>query len=194
MNNILQFKISLNDSRPPIWRRVQIAYTSSFLDLHAVIQDAMGWEDCHLHSFSFEDKKTRERIIIGPPDEESFFEVLPEKQTLVKDWFSDQLPQCVYNYDFGDDWHHKVLLEKTLPAEPGIKYPRCIKGKRACPPEDSGGVWGYEYKLEILRNSKHQEHQMVSEWMGKNFDPEKFDVKDIVFESSDVHDVSDRID
>jgi len=85
----------------------------------------------------------------------------------------------LYEYDFGDGWEHELLVEKILPAEPGVGYPRCLKGKRACPPEDVGGVWGYADFLEIMRDPNHPEHEDMLEWVGGEFDPEVFDLEEV---------------
>ena len=90
-------------------------------------------------------------------------------------------PSAHYTYDFGDDWVHKIKFEKILTREKNIDYPICIKGKRACPPEDCGGIWGYEDLLEIINNPKHEEYEEMLEWLGGEFDPEHFDVKEIRF-------------
>ena len=82
-----------------------------------------------------------------------------------------------YQYDFGDDWEHVIKIEKTMPAEPKTKYPRCIDGKRACPPEDCGGAYGYETLLETIQDRNHDEHAEMLEWVGGKFDPEKFSAK-----------------
>jgi hypothetical protein len=85
----------------------------------------------------------------------------------------------VYEYDFGDGWEHEILVEKILQSEPGVRYPVCLAGKRACPPEDCGGVWGYESLLEALRDPEHPEHNDMLEWIGEDFDPEAFDLDSI---------------
>jgi hypothetical protein len=82
----------------------------------------------------------------------------------------------VYEYDFGDGWEHDIVVEKILPPEPGVVYPRCIKGKWACPPEDVGGIWGYSSFLVIMEDPKHPEHESMLEWIGGSFDPEAFDL------------------
>lgn len=191
-NNILQLKITLKHIRPPIWRRIQITDDNNFLALHAAIQDAFGWEDYHLHHFIFETDKTKPRKFsqfIGPPSDENFVEYIPEKQTLVKDWLDQEGKQCLYEYDFGDGWEHTVLLEKILPVEAGATYPRCVAGKRACPPEDSGGIPGYEYKLDILKHPRSKYYKETLEWIGEDFDPERFSPNEVVFQDVDVHDV-----
>ena len=85
----------------------------------------------------------------------------------------------VYEYDFGDSWEHKILLEKILPYDSKIVLPVCLKGKRACPPEDCGGIWGYEELLVTISDSKHPDHEDMLEWLGGNFDPEEFDLEEI---------------
>jgi hypothetical protein len=84
-----------------------------------------------------------------------------------------------YEYDFGDSWEHKILLEKILPFDTKTALPVCIKGKRACPPEDCGGIWGYEELLEAISNPKHPDHENMLEWLGGEFDPEEFDLEEI---------------
>ena len=81
-----------------------------------------------------------------------------------------------YEYDFGDGWLHNLLVEKVLEPEPGQQYPVCIKGRRACPPEDVGGVWGYDTFLEAIQNPDHPDHNMYTEWIGGEFDPTEFDL------------------
>ena len=88
-----------------------------------------------------------------------------------------------YVYDFGDNWEHTVKLEKILPRQEGIPYPKCTDGKRACPPEDCGGSWGYEDFLKAITNPKHREHKEMLDWVGGSFDPEHFDIKEVVFEN-----------
>ena len=83
----------------------------------------------------------------------------------------------LYEYDFGDCWQHRIVVEKVLPPEPGAAYPRCTAGKRACPPEDVGGVWGYEEFLEAIRDPAHEEHEAMREWGGEEFDPESCDLR-----------------
>ena len=84
-----------------------------------------------------------------------------------------------YEYDFGDSWDHTLLVEKILPPQEGVRYPLCLKGKRACPPEDVGGVWGYENFLEVSRNPDHDEHEEYLTWVGGEFDPEAFDLEEV---------------
>ncbi len=192
---VIQLKISLNGAKPPIWRRIQLPQDATFLDLHAAIQDAMGWADGHLHEFSFEQKSSKRPILIGPPNPDSMFETHAEKKELVCNWLGSKWKQCIYTYDFGDNWDHTVLFEKTLPAEPGVTYPRCIAGKRACPPEDSGGIWGYKHTLEVLADPSHPEYAETREWLEleddeETPDSEYFDPNSIIFYPSKEHDIA----
>ena len=121
-DRVYQFKITLKGVKPPIWRRIQVPEPYTFWDLHVAIQDAMGWEDYHLHEFELVDPSTGMKMEIGIPDEE----ILPGwKQKIVK-WFSMENQVAKYTYDFGDNWEHAVKLEKILPRDDNINYPICI--------------------------------------------------------------------
>ncbi len=183
--NIRQFKIVLEDTRPTIWRRVQVPENYSFWDLHVAIQDAMGWADCHLHQFETIVPRPGNIEYIGIPDKEGYMEVAAGWKEKVSDWFSlDKRKIMRYVYDFGDSWNHKITLEEILPKEEKTKYPVCVAGVRACPPEDCGGIWGYYDLLEITNNPKHKEYKDMMEWLGgEKFDPEEFDAAEIEFDS-----------
>jgi hypothetical protein len=186
-NQVFQFKITLKGIKPPIWRRIQVPEIYTFWDLHVAIQDAMGWDDYHFHEFEMVEPSTglRENIGIPAPDEVFGREVLPGWEEKIADFFSMENRTASYVYDFGDGWEHKIQLEKILPRDKDIKYPICIKGKRACPPEDCGGIWGYTELLEIIRNPEHEEHEEMMEWLGGKFDPEHFDTADVGFDDPD---------
>ncbi len=176
---VYQFKITLKGSKPPIWRRIQVPANYRFWDLHVAIQDAMGWQDCHLHQFFLNHPKTGWPLEIGLLEEDPDFTGIKLK---ISDHFTLENPQATYWYDFGDDWYHTVKLEKILPADPQKVYPTCIAGKMACPLEDSGGLWGYYEKLEILKDPKNPYYEDVVEWMGDDYDPEDFDPAEVVFD------------
>ena len=142
MSNIYQMKVTLMDSKPPIWRRIQVPSDISLSKLHHILQAVMGWTDSHLHQFVAGDK------IYGVPDPDYGFEVINERRVKLSQMAKGEKAKFRYEYDFGDNWQHQLLVEKVLPAEPGVHYPRCLTGKRACPPEDCGGVWGYSTFLE----------------------------------------------
>ncbi len=186
-NQVYQFKITLEDTKPPIWRRILVPETYTFWDLHVAIQDVMDWVDYHLHLFEVVDPSTRIKAEIGIPVEEfeEYKETLPGWKEKIADWFTMENRKADYVYDFGDNWAHKIELEKIIPREKGVKYPLCVKGKRACPPEDCGGVWGYEEFLVAIKDPEHEEHEEMLEWIGGEFDPEHFDVKEISFDDPD---------
>lgn len=187
-NQVYQFKITLKDIKPPIWRRIQVPETYTFWDLHVAIQDAMGWVDYHLHQFELIDPRTGIKREIGIPDDEFDYgiEILSGWRQKIANWFSMENKLADYRYDFGDNWRHEVKLERILPRDQNAKYPICIDGTRACPPEDCGGTWGYKDLLEILKNPSHKEYAEKLIWVGGEFDPEYFDVKEVIFDDPDI--------
>lgn len=182
--NIYQFKIVLENTKPTIYRRIQVPGNYTFWDLHVAIQSAMGWTDCHLHQFETMELKPGNIKYIGIPDEEEYMEVAAGWEEKISDWFSlDSRKAMRYVYDFGDNWSHKITLEKILPEEEKTKYPICIAGANACPLEDCGGVWGYYDMLEVMNNPKHKKYKDTMEWLcDEKIDPEEFDIADIDFE------------
>ena len=185
-NHVYQFKITLGGSKPPIWRRIQVPETYTFWDIHVAIQDAMGWLGYHLHEFEVVNPSTGLKQTIGTPDDDSGSSVLLDRRQKIADYFSMANESAYYVYDFGDAWEHEILLEKILPREKGVEYPICIKGKRACPPEDSGGIWGYGELLEIIKDPQHEEYEEMLEWLGgDDFDPKYFDVNAVNFRDPD---------
>ncbi len=169
---VYQFKVMLNGIRPPVWRRILVSDKSTLLDLHNVIQDVFGWLDYHLHEFTIND------ICYGDQADDEFgeFHIQDEAKVKLRKLNLKEGSRFSYEYDFGDSWGHTLILEKILPLEKGMKLPQCIKGKRACPPEDVGGAWGYEGFLEAIRDPHHEDHASFLEWIGGEFDPEAFDL------------------
>jgi hypothetical protein len=183
--NVYQFHILLERTKPRVWRRIQVPENYTMWDLHVAIQDAMGWDDCHLHEFRTIEKRPGRIERIGIPDDYGYGnEAIPGWEQDVKDWFVlDKRPAMNYEYDFGDGWHHKITLEKILPIEKGVKYPICIDGKNMCPFEDSGGIWGFYEKIDILKNPEHELYEEIHDWMGDDqIDLTKFDYEDIIFD------------
>lgn len=143
--------------------------------LHHLIQATFGWEDYHMWSF----EAGRERY--GVADRDLGIRSAASKR------LGDVAPivgsRLGYTYDFGDNWEHDILVEAVETAEPGTAYPRCLTGRRACPPEDCGGVWGYDYLIEILADPNHDEHEERLEWLGlettDQFDPAAFDPTEV---------------
>lgn len=183
-NQVYQFKISLNDIAPVIWRRIHVPAQYSFWDLHVAIQDAMGWQDYHLHLFSIKRPHAHRVTEIGIPDENyDDITILPSWETDLWNYFTHLGVTALYTYDFGDNWRHDVLLEGELLKEQGVKYPRCLGGEGKCPPEDCGGISGYFEFLEAVLNPFHPEHHRMVEWCGCHYDPNDFDYKKVTFEN-----------
>ena len=170
---VYQLKVTLKDSKPPIWRRIQVTSNISLAKLHQILQTVMGWTDSHLHQF------VAGQTYYGTPAPEFDFEVKDERRVKLSQVAPDVKKKIVYEYDFGDSWEHEIVVEKVLEPEPRVHYPICLAGKRACPPEDCGGVWGYETFLEAIRDPRHPEHEEMLEWIGGSFDPEEFDLEAI---------------
>ncbi|MEW5920361.1 MAG: plasmid pRiA4b ORF-3 family protein [Bacillota bacterium] len=181
---VYQLKITLQEIEPPIWRRVLVPSGITFYKLHKIIQVAFGWQDYHLFDFNFGD------VVVHIPDpdyapEELYggAKELNAKRTKIDDLLGGR-KRCVYTYDFGDNWRHEVDLEKILPAEEGRRYPVCVDGARHRPPEDVGGVPGYEEFLRIISDPGHPEHDDYLVWAekdtsGKKFDPEYFYINEV---------------
>jgi hypothetical protein len=165
-----QIKITLQGSKPPIWRRVVVPAGLGLELFHYVIQEAMGWGDCHLHQFDIDG----ESFVGRAPDGSRMDEMDGEDETKYRlcDVIDREKQKFHYEYDFGDGWRHALLVEKTIPGpqKPPIV---CLAGKGRCPPEDCGGIWGYYETLKIVNDASHPEHEEILDWMGE-IDPEEF--------------------
>lgn len=166
-----QLKLSLVGAKPPIWRRLLVKDDTDLHRLHLIIQDAMGWRNCHLYQFEIDEARYAE------PFEDDFVEddQEPASKTRLGDLDLREGDSFVYNYDFGDDWYHEIEIEQVAPVEKNGEFPRCLAGRRACPPEDCGGIHGYDSMLSALRSRSHPERAQWLEWIGRNWDPEAFD-------------------
>ena len=168
-----QIKITLIGSKPPIWRTVLVPGDIKLDALHIVIQVAMGWTDSHLHQF------IANKQFYGMLDDDLDMDVEDETKYKLSQLLTKEKDSLVYEYDFGDSWEHKILLEKILPFDANIALPVCLKGKRACPPEDCGGVWGYEELINTLSDPKNPDYEEMMEWLDGEFDPEAFDLEEV---------------
>lgn len=169
---IYQLKVTLQEIEPPIWRRFQVRSGITFAELHNTLQVVMGWWNYHLHLFtigSLEITDRRTLAELGPIG-------IPDDTARLLDHINQEGATFTYEYDFGDSWQHEVVLERILPVEEKAIYPCCLAGERACPPEDCGGVFGYEELLDVLGNRQHPEYEQYREWAGGSFDPEAFDL------------------
>jgi len=169
-----QLKVTLKGIRPPIWRRILTESTMPLPAFHLTLQVVMGWDNAHLHQF------TQDGKIYSIRDPEfNLPGTLDESQYRLHQLLKKEKDHLVYEYDFGDGWEHHVVLEKILPYDPDQPLPLCIKGKRACPPEDVGGVWGYTNFLEALTDPAHPDHDDYRSWVGDSFDPLAFELEEV---------------
>jgi len=181
---LYQLKITLFDTQPKIWRRILIPTSATFWDLHSAIQDVFKWNDSHLHMFLYDDKAFKKSMIFGIPfDGEKT--TLPSWKHKISKYLNLEEPCLKYVYDLGDDWIHMVEVENILPAEKDVAYPVCVGGKRNSPPDDCGGVRGYEEMMEILSDPADEEYEDTKEWIdsatGGNYAPEHFDPTEVKF-------------
>lgn len=194
-----QLKVTVKGVRPPVWRRIVVPGRFDLEELHWAIQIAMGWTNSHLHQFVFKvpPEPIRptdvarwmsgaadalrmaairgERVFSDPSFE--LEDVEDEARVRLDELGLSERDKFLYEYDFGDDWDHDVLVEKITPFERGATYPRCLAGRRRCPPEDCGGPWGYAEMLAALADVAHERHREFVEWIGADFDPEGFDLE-----------------
>jgi len=194
-----ELKITLNGSKPPIWRCIAVASDIRLSNLHKVIQTVMGWDNYHLHQFVIpcsRPKPTREYL--ASLDFQKRYEVLAltrdscwsdprmeldgaedERKVSLQELAPTVGSKLIYEYDFGDGWKYMIEAVKIGPPTEGMKYPVCLSGQLACPPEDCGGIWGYYGKLEILKNPKYGDYEDILEWMGEDCNPEYFNIEEI---------------
>lgn len=165
-----QLKITLQGLRPPIWRRVLVAGDTTLARLHDIIQIVMGWTDSHMHAFEIQGAAYSLPEIAGELDFKD------SRRVKLSQFITGEKFTFRYDYDFGDSWEHQILVEKILPPDPAQPLPVCLKGVRAGPPEDVGGVWGYVQFLEAISDPQHPEHADYVAWIDGDFDPAAFDL------------------
>jgi len=170
MNKILKLRITILDIMPEIWREILIENDITFEELHKIIQIAFDWTNSHLYGFNING------TLFSVPDEEYESDDLDVKNKITEFLFSKG-QKCIYTYDFGDNWEHEIEIIDILNREK-IQYPKCIAGKRNCPPEDCGSIPGYEGIIEALKSKNKSEHQDLLEWLG-DYDLEKFNIDEV---------------
>jgi len=176
--DVYEIKVTLRDTRPPVWRRILVQGNLTLGPLHTVLQVAMGWQGGHMHMFRVGGKSYGDQEY-EMDDGESITDGDQNSVTVAKA-FKAGKARVVYEYDFGDSWEHDLKVVKVHPPEsaPGFG-PACIAGARACPPEDVGGTPGYEHFLEVMADPSHEEYKDLSGWIGGKFDPERFDMDEV---------------
>jgi len=174
LREIYQLKITLKDIRPPIWRRFLVEANIKLDAFHDILQIVMGWRNCHMHAF------VSGTIIYSDIDPEfGLDDAEDESKVKLSSLLKREGDKLRYEYDFGDGWEHTVVVEKILPFTLEQPLPFCLKGKRACPPEDCGGAWGYQNLLEIIKDTKHEEYDDWIEWLPPDFNAEAFSISAI---------------
>lgn len=165
---VFHLLVTLCDVSPLVWRRVQVPGGYTLDRVHRVIQYAMGWQDCHLHSFEING------VQYGEPDPDGDLLLRDELETRL-DAVATKGARFRYTYDFGDWWEHDVVVEDVSLPEPDLRYPICSDGASACPPEDVGGALGYAEFLAAVADPAHSRHLEMHSWIGRKFDPVAFD-------------------
>jgi hypothetical protein len=174
---VLQLKITLLGTMPPIWRRLLVPADFTLAQLHDVLQAAMGWHACHMHEFSagrrhFGKPNPEDRLMGMPPVEN-------ERMVRLSSLLGRVGAKVVYTYAMGDSWEHGIVLEKRLPVDPDRAYPVCTGGERACPPEDCGGIGGFYDLLDALGDPTHEQHDELLDWVGGDYDPDAFSIVEV---------------
>ncbi len=168
LHYIYQLRIELRGIQPPVWRRLVVRNSANLGEIHAYLQIAMGWQDCHLHQFVCAD------VAYGKSEE-----LKNEKDYRISQLLKSEGDSLLYEYDFGDGWQHEVKLERISPFNTKQEFPLCVGGKRAAPPEDIGGVPGYEMCLQALANRDDPENEDILKFVAEDFDPDYFDMDDV---------------
>ena len=172
-DSIYQLKVTLEGSNPSIWRKIQVPGKFSLYKLHQALQIAMGWTDSHLHQFTIHGDN------YSIPGEYDLAPVIDERKHALWKIIPYEKMHFSYEYDFGDGWTHLIEVEKVLPHDPKFKRPVCLDGARACPPEDIGGIGGYEYFQKAIADPGHEEHDSYADWIDADFNPEAFDLAEV---------------
>lgn len=180
---ILQLKVMLKGTKPPIWRRLLVRSDLTLEQLHHIIQAAFGWSGGHLHQFRVGGWGGVEYGPVGP--EFDFGDPMPldESSVDIGELLAAEKDALTYIYDFGDDWQHAVTVEKVLPYDGGAPAVRCTGGRGAAPVDDCGGVWGWQEMVTAANDPSHERHDEYREWLGLEpgevFDAKAFDLDDV---------------
>lgn len=167
--SVHRLKVTLRGVKPPVWRRIVVYSDCTLGELAPLLEASMGWLGGHLHLFDVGGTR------YGTPDPDWDTADLHEGRFRLGDVLPSVGSKMRWEYDFGDGWEHDVVVEAIGPPEAGVRYPRCLAGRRACPPEDCGGPWGYEELLQALADPGNPDHAELREWAPPDFDPVQFD-------------------
>jgi hypothetical protein len=165
-DQIARLRISLEESQPEIWRRVEVPLSASLKALHDVIQAAMGWEDAHLWEFEAAGR------VYGTPDPAWGRDISSAKSTKLGSLIEAGVREFTYVYDIGDNWQHTIAVEAVEAVDSEQVYPCFVDGERRCPPEDVGGIGGYYAFVEAMSDPADDEHEQMLDWYGEAYDPD----------------------
>jgi hypothetical protein len=174
-DRIARIRIQLDDIEPAIWRRAEVPLTASLKGLHEVIQAVMPFEDYHLFRFDVGDK----RYGIPDPEWDDVRPTLDARNIRLGALIDRGVRSFAYTYDFGDDWRHTITVEGVFAADPALDYPRFVDGARRAPPEDVGGIPGFEEFLDAMAKPRHPERKQLIAWYGKLFDADDIESETI---------------
>ena len=167
-DTIARLKVTLDDVKPAVLRRIEVPFDIRLDRLHLTIQAAMGWTNSHLYEIRAGDAGWSTPY----PDADWIGDFLDARKARLGEVLEDVSTKTLkYLYDFGDGWEHTIKIERLTDPEPGVVYPRLIDASSRCPPEDSGGPWGYAELLEAIADPKHERHAELSEWLPDDFNP-----------------------
>ena len=169
---VLRLKVTLDDVEPKVLRRIEVPADIKLDRLHLTLQAALGWTNSHLFEIRARD------VGWGLPSPDRPDGPLDARKVKLIDVLEDAGTKTLrYLYDYGDGWEHTIKVERMIPADTNIAYPRLIEASGRCPPEDVGGPWGYDEMLEALADPDHERHAEIREWVGDDFDPHAFDAE-----------------
>lgn len=171
---LLQLRIQLVGMDPVVWRQVLVPALVTLPKLHQIIQAVMGWQDSHLHEFEINGVRYGQP---NPEWDQGLDAVRSEAGVRLEECLADR-KSFTYVYDFGDDWQHLIQVEEEVRADQPQSRPVCLAGEGACPPENVGGIPGYEHFLSVMSDPTTLEYEDFCSWLGvRAFDPGFFDLQ-----------------
>ena len=173
----ITFYVAIEGINPPIWRTLKLSSQMTLDTLHYAIQGSFGWDNSHLHAFNLS-RSERYSDNTSFDMEEFGTEEGKSHKFRLSALILRKIKKMTYDYDFGDSWHHEIKIVAVNPLEKPLKYPECLEGELSGPPEDCGGIWGFENFKEVMSDPKHEEYESMKEWYGERFNPEKFSIRD----------------
>lgn len=173
MDRVFEIRIELKDTVPIVWRELVVPETLTFYEFHHAIQISFGWENYHLYSFDAKGQSYGNLDLLEDVD------TINDKSIFINQLLQKEQDTINYEYDFGDGWVHNIELKKIKPHTSKVNLPIVIDGAKASPPEDCGGVHGFENLKNVMKNPKDLEYKELVRWLGKPFDPNEFNIQHI---------------